>query len=155
MKRIFYLTMVLLSVAAFVACDDTPVEVVDPQLDVTAHNISGTWMLESWKGSSLADGSYVYIDFERRDCSYKLYQNLGSFSTQRLTGRFYIEVDEAIGGAVIRGNYDYDRGDWSHRYIVTSLTANKMTWVAKDNVEDESVYVRAEIPSKILDEAGE
>lgn len=97
MKRIFYLTMVLLSVAAFVACDDTPVEVVDPQLDVTVHNISGTWMLESWKGSPLADGSYVYIDFERRDCSYKLYQNLGSFSTQRLTGRFYIEVDEAIG----------------------------------------------------------
>ena len=29
--------------------------------------------------------------------------------------------------------YDYDSGDWAHRYIVKSLTATRMVWVAKDD----------------------
>ena len=62
-----------------------------------------------------------------------------------ITGSYYLEVDPAIG-AVIRGNYDHDSGDWAHRYIITDLTANRMVWTAKDNSEDVSVYVRAAIP---------
>lgn len=153
MKRFILLTISLLvATFGFVACDDEPVVPTDPQLEVTANNIAGEWKLAEWKGVALPDGSYVYIDFVRRDCSYKLYQNLGSFSTQLLTGDFYIEIDETIGGAVIRGNYDYDRGDWSHRYVVTSLTATKMTWVAKDDPEDVSIYERTEIPAEIRGE---
>ena len=68
-----------------------------------------------------------------------------------LTGGFYIETDPELG-AVIRGSYDYDRGDWAHRYVVTSLTANEMVWVAKDDAEDVSVYVRTEIPAEIKGE---
>ena len=30
--------------------------------------------------------------------------------------------------------------------VVTDLTANRMVWTAKDNSEDVSVYVRADIP---------
>ena len=33
----------------------------------------------------------------------------------------------------IRGTYDHDSGDWAHRYIVKSLTATRMVWVAKDD----------------------
>ena len=48
------------------------------------------------------------------------------------TGSFYIETDVELG-AIIRGNYDYDSGDWAHRYIVKNLTATSMIWIAKDD----------------------
>jgi hypothetical protein len=36
--------------------------------------------------------------------------------------------------------------------VVTSLTATKMTWVAKDDPEDVSIYERTEIPAEIKGE---
>ena len=152
MKRFILLTISLLVASlSFVACDDEPVVPTEPQLEVTANNIAGEWQLSSWKGAPLAEGSYVYIAFDRRERTYTLYQNLDSFSTRELTGAFYIETDPELG-AVIRGNYDYDRGDWAHRYVVTSLTANEMIWVAKDDAEDVSIYVRTEIPATVKGE---
>ena len=63
-----------------------------------------------------------------------MYQNLDSFNDvpHVVTGSYYIDTDVELG-AVIRGNYDHDSGDWAHRYIVRSLTASKMVWVAKDD----------------------
>ena len=63
-----------------------------------------------------------------------MYQNLDSFSNvpHVVTGSFYIETDPELG-AIIRGNYDHDSGDWAHRYIVKSLTSTEMIWVAKDD----------------------
>ena len=152
MKRFILLTISLLVAAmGLVACDDEPIVPTEPQLEVTANNIAGEWQLSSWKGAPLAEGSYVYIAFDRRERTFCIYQNLDSFSTRELTGAFYIETDPELG-AVIRGSYDYDRGDWAHRYIVTSLTANEMVWVAKDDAEDVSVYVRAEIPTDVKGE---
>ena len=152
MKRFILLTISLLVASlSFVACDDEPVVPTEPQLEVTANNIAGEWQLSSWKGAPLAEGSYVYLSFDRRERTFCIYQNLDSFSTRELTGAFYIETDPELG-AVIRGSYDYDRGDWAHRYVVTSLTANEMVWVAKDDAEDVSVYVRAEIPTDVKGE---
>jgi len=45
---------------------------------------------------------------------------------------YYLDIDPEIG-AIIRGNYDYDSGDWAHRYIITDLTQSLMTWTAKDD----------------------
>ena len=152
MKRFILLTISLLVASlSFVSCDDEPIVPTEPQLEVTANNIAGEWQLSSWKGAPLAEGSYVYIAFDRRERTFCIYQNLDSFSTRELTGAFYIETDPELG-AVIRGSYDYDRGDWAHRYIVTSLTANERLWVAKDDAEDVSVYVRAEIPTDVKGE---
>ncbi len=152
MKRIILLTISLLvATFGFVACDDEPEVVREPELEVTANNIAGEWKLAEWKGAPLAEGSYVYLSFDRRERTYVLYQNLDSFSTRTLTGSFYIETDPELG-AVIRGNYDYDRGDWAHRYAVISLTANKMVWASLDNVVDQSVYVRTSIPTEVKGE---
>lgn len=147
MKRFILLTISLFALG-FVACDDEPEVPAEPQLEVTANNIAGEWQLAEWKGAQLAEGSYVYLSFDRRERTFVIYQNLDSFSTRELTGSFYIEMDPEQG-AVIRGSYDYDRGDWAHRYLVKSLTANEMVWVAKDDAEDQSIYVRAEIPAEI------
>ena len=150
MKRFILLTISLFALG-FVACDNEPEVPVEPQLEVTANNIAGEWQLSSWKGAPLAEGSYVYLAFDRRERTFCIYQNLDSFSTRVLTGGFYIETDPELG-AIIRGSYDYDRGDWAHRYVVTSLTANEMVWVAKDDPEDISIYIRTEIPAEIKGE---
>ena len=106
----------------------------EPQLEVNPHSISGNWELVKWNESALAEGTYVYINFVRNDRTYTMYQNLDSFSNvpHVITGSYYIDTDVELG-AVIRGNYDHDSGDWAHRYVVKSLTASGMVWVAKDD----------------------
>ena len=152
MKKWFYSTcMMLLAVAACGCSSDK--EYVEPQLDVTPHNISGEWQLESWQqGQQMAEGSYVYLSIERKDALFTIYQKIDSFRARKITGRYAIEIDPELGG-VIRGMYDYDGGDWAHRYIITSLTADRMVWVAKDARTDVSVYVRADIPAEVVAEA--
>lgn len=132
---------------ALISCSDDE-EYVEPILDVTPNNIAGEWCLESWNDAPLAEGSYVYISFERADRTYTLYQNVDSAPARTLTGRYYITTDMELG-AVIRGDYDFGVGEWAHRYVVKDLTAKSMTWIAKDNPDDVSVYVRCEIPEQV------
>ena len=89
MKNLFKLSLLaLMSVALFVACSKDDNEYQEPQLDVTPNNIAGCWMLESYdNGQTLADGSYVYIDFVRADRSYTLYQNVDSALSRAITVR--------------------------------------------------------------------
>ena len=146
-KNWFYLTLMMLMLA-FVACSEEK-EYVEPQLEVTPHNIAGEWMLKSFgDGQSVAEGCYLYLELVRNDHTFTLYDNLDSFGTVVRTGRYVIETDPELG-AVIRGNYDFGGGDWNHRYVVRSLTAGEMVWVATDNPRDVSVYVRTEIPAEI------
>ena len=58
-KNWFYLTLMILMLA-FVACSEEK-EYVEPQLEVTPHNIAGEWMLKSFgDGQSVAEGCYLY-----------------------------------------------------------------------------------------------
>ncbi|MBR5850416.1 MAG: lipocalin family protein [Alistipes sp.] len=149
MKNWFYLTWMLMAVALCGCSKET--EKIEPQLEVTPHNISGTWQLESWhNGVQLAEGAYLYMELIRKDACFKSYDNIESAAPRYRTGQFNIEVDPELG-AIIRGMYDYSGGDWNHRYIVTSLTASEMIWVAKDDSTEVSVFVRAEIPSEVLE----
>ena len=79
-----------------------------------------------------------------------MWQNVDSFYARKLTGIYWIDIDEELG-AVIRGNYDHGAGDWSHRYIVTDLTANRMVWTAKGDESDVSVYVRCDLPEEFVE----
>ena len=145
MKRILNFLMLLASFAA-VSC-----ELVDDGgdqellLEVNANNISGQWQLILWNDASLNEGTYVYIDIVRNDRTYTMYQNIDSFKDvpHKITGSYYLEVDPAVG-AVIRGNYDHDSGDWAHRYIITDLTNSKMTWTAKDDPTFVQIWSRVE-----------
>lgn len=138
MNMVNKMMLMLLSAAAFLAvsCDVIITEPdPEPQLEVNANNISGKWELAQWNEEPLAEGTYVYIDIVRNDRTYTMYQNLDSFSNvpHVVTGSYYIETDPELG-AVIRGNYDHDGGDWGHRYVVKSLTADQMIWIAKDDL---------------------
>jgi hypothetical protein len=135
---------VLFASLILVSCGKEQPEVIE-YLDVNANNISGSWELVDWNGSALQEGTYVFINLVRNDRTYTMYQNIDSFGDipHVITGRYFIETDPAVG-AVIRGDYDHDSGDWAHRYIVKDLTATSMTWVAKDNPEYIQKFERVE-----------
>lgn len=145
MNRIKILMAALYAVAALlVSCTEKPDETVQ-YLDVNANNISGKWELVQWNDVPLAEGTYVYLDIVRNDRTYTMYQNLDSFTNvpHKVTGSYYIEYDPELG-AILRGNYDHDSGDWAHRYIVKDLTATEMYWIAKDDRTFIQKFVRVD-----------
>lgn len=145
------LTILLTLALLAISCRKEPAAMPEPLLDVNANNISGVWRLVQWNGNAPAEGTYVYIEFTRRDQLFTIYQNLDSAGGRKITGRYNIYTDDE-SGAVIRGLYDYGNGDWAHRYIISALTRVRMTWTAKDDPDDVSVYERCEeIPADILE----
>ena len=148
MKRFKNILASALAALSFfaVSCDRN--DMTEPQveyLDVNANNISGKWELVEWNGNVLTAGTYVFMEIVRNDRTFKIYQNLDSFSDvpHVVSGSYYIETDPELG-AIIRGVYDHDSGDWAHRYIIKDLTASEMTWVAKDDPDYIQKYVRVE-----------
>ena len=143
MNRIKILITAALT-ALMVSCTEKPVETVE-YLDVIAINLSGKWELVEWNGSPLTEGTYVYLNIVRNDRTYTMYQNLDSFTNvpHVVTGSYFIEYDPELG-AILRGNYDHDSGDWAHRYIVKDLTADQMYWVAKDDPTFIQKFIRVE-----------
>lgn len=134
LKKTFFPILAALALVS-VSCEKNEIpEPEETQLEVNANNISGKWKLVEWNEAELSEGTYVYLELVRNDRTYTMYQNLDSFANvpHVITGSYYIETDVELG-AVIRGNYDHDSGDWAHRYVVKSLTATTMIWVAKDN----------------------
>ena len=132
------------AVMSLISCTEKP-EVTVEYLEVNANNISGRWELVEWNGAPLTEGTYVYLDIVRNDRTYTMYQNLDSFTNvpHKVTGSYYIEYDPELG-AILRGNYDHDSGDWAHRYIVKDLTATEMYWIAKDDRTFIQKYVRVD-----------
>ena len=126
MKTMKNILTIFAAAVFMLSCTEKPVEIVE-YLDVNANNISGKWELAEWNGAALAEGTYVFIDIVRNDRTYTIYQNLDSFNDvpHVATGSYNIETDPELG-AIIRGNYDHDSGDWAHRYIIKDLTADQM-----------------------------
>ena len=148
MKRFKNILASALAALSFfaVSCDRN--DMTEPQveyLDVNANNISGKWELVEWNGNALTAGTYVFMEIVRNDRTFKIYQNLDSFSDvpHVVSGSYYIETDPELG-AIIRGLYDHDSGDCAHRYIIKDLTTSEMTWVAKDDLDYIQKYVRVE-----------
>ena len=118
---------------ASMSCEKEQHDIQPEPLEVNTNNISGKWELVEWNGAPMAEGTYVYMDIERGK-TYTMYQNLDSFSNipHVITGSYNLATDPELG-AIIRGSYDHDNGDWSHRYIIKDLYENEMFWVAKDD----------------------
>ena len=119
-------------------------------LDVTPNNISGVWRMDSYdNGVKLPEGCYYYIVFDRAERTFVTYDNLGSMEAYKNSGRYDIVTD---GAAVIRGIYDYGRGDWEHEYYVRNLTNDSMVWIATDDESVKQVYVRASLPEELAND---
>ena len=147
MNRLFRIALLALTLTLCGACEDKNEE--QPWLKPNANNIAGTWQLAEFGGETLAEGTYVYIEFIRKDALFEMYQNVDSFPLRKLTGRFGI-TEEETGEYMIRGMYDHSVGDWKHVYRITEFTAGRMVWTAQDDEEDVSVYVHCDgIPEEI------
>ena len=149
MNKITKILVLAFMAVASMACNkiDAPQDNGPEPLEVNTNNISGKWELVEWNGSPMAEGTYVYMDIERGK-TYTMYQNLDSFSNipHVITGSYNLATDPELG-AIIRGSYDHDNGDWSHRYIIKDLYENEMLWVAKDDPAFTQKFVRiASIP---------
>ena len=141
----------ILSMAVFaVVASCTKEKPVVVYLDVTPNSISGSWELVLLNDSELQEGTYLYVDFVRKERTFAIYQNFDSIDQQPhvLTGTFSIETD-VERGAIIRGIYDYDGGFWAHQYEVNDLTENSMEWVAVDDPSYVQKFVRTSIPESI------
>ena len=152
MKNIFDLMALFAFLCCFSACDDD--EAVIPTLAVTPANLNGTWELSEWNGQPLAEGTYCYVTFDRKEQTFEMYQKFDSMYARHITGSFSIEEDPYLG-SVISGVYDFGNGDWNNEYIVTDLLeTGSMVWTAKDNENDVNKYVRCEtVPEDIIAEA--
>ncbi len=145
MKKIVKFAMVVVALLAM-GCSE-PNEIGTLFLDVTPNNISGVWRMASYDGGQkLGEGTFYYIEFDRKDKTFVSYDNLGSMGVVENSGRYDIVID---GAAVIRGTYDFGRGDWEHSYYVRNLTQNSMCWVATDDETIMQVYERAELPEEL------
>lgn len=155
MKNIFRMMALYMLLFSFIACGDDDEETV-PTLEVNYASLHGTWKLAEWNGAPLADGTYCYITFVRRDRTFKIYQNFDSMYARSITGTFLIENDRELG-YVISGEYDYGRGEWNNKYIVTDLLeSGSMIWTVKDDPADVSRYERCdEIPQEVIEETKE
>ena len=135
MNKITKILVLAFMAVASMACNkiDDPQDNGPEPLEVNTNNISGKWELVEWNGAPMAEGTYVYMDIERGK-TYTMYQNLDSFSNipHVITGSYNLATDPELG-AIIRGSYDHDNGDWAHRYIIKDLYENEMFWVAKDD----------------------
>lgn len=150
MKKIFPLLLLTLT-TAFTACEK-PIEEI-PALEVNYINLDGTWLLAEWNDAPLADGTWLYIVLDRKEHTFKVYDNLNSMYPHLSTGVFEITNDWRVGD-IISGTYDYDNGAWNHDYIVTDLYQESMLWTAKDDATEVQKFVRvAEVPADIMDAA--
>lgn len=145
MKKIAKFAMVVVALMA-VGCSEPDYSGAS-YLDVTPNNISGVWSLKNYdNGQELGEGTYYYIEFDRKDKTFESYDNLGSMEVVKNSGRYDIVTD---GAAVIRGTYDFGRGDWEHNYYVRNLTRDSMMWVAVDDESIVQIYERAELPEEL------
>ena len=141
--------LIMIAASALTGCNNSE-PAAEPQLDVTPYNMAGCWSVSLWNGLELDQSSYVYLNLIRKERTFEMYDNLNSFSTHKTTGEYNIYTDDERG-AMIRGRYDYGNGDWNHRYMVKSLTATQMVWVAADDESIVTLYERVEsIPDEIV-----
>ncbi|MBE6197791.1 MAG: lipocalin family protein [Alistipes sp.] len=147
MKKILKFALVIVAAVAAAACSK-PDNNGLVFLDVTPNNIQGVWRMESYdNGVKLPEGSYYYIVFDRAERTFVTYDNLASMGVYKSSGRYDIVTD---GAAVIRGIYDFGRGDWEHSYFVRNLTSDTMVWVATDDESIVQVYERAALPEELV-----
>ena len=74
LKKLFTLLVIALFACGFAACSSDDEEPEEPSLEVTPANLHGTWELAEWNGEPLAEGTYCYIVFNRKDQTFEMYQ---------------------------------------------------------------------------------
>ena len=118
----------------------------EKSMAVTYATLDGSWQLTMWQGTPMAEDTYLYIEFDRREHRYTMWDNIDSMYATDTTGSFSISEEED-GSYTLTGTYDYGMGEWSYAYMVTlDEGGNRMVWRAR-GASEVMVFERvAEIP---------
>lgn len=121
---------VLAASAVMCSCEKDHTYEDDSDPEIALYQITGTWKLESWSYGQIPEGVYSYIVLDSKENTFEIYQNVDSPYSRHLTGNFSLVYKEDKGQNIISGWYDHDSGFWASDYIVTTVTADSMTWIS-------------------------
>lgn len=137
-----YAALLLLTALFAMSCEKPAPIPQEQPIAVTYTTIEGCWQLTHLQGSPLINDTLLYIEFNRSDRSYTMWDNLNSMYPVKSTGSFAISQEED-GSYTLSGSYDYGVGAWSNHYRVTlSNEANSMKWLSLGGANEVMDFVR-------------
>lgn len=134
--RLFFTTSVAMLAALALGCQTPDSEREPEQIKaVTYYTIDGVWRLEELNDKPLSEDTMLYIDFDRKEHRFEMWDNFDSMYMTKTTGMFAIEQDE-YERYILSGWYDYGVGDWASDYIVEmTILGDYMLWQSMSNNE--------------------
>lgn len=134
--RLFFTTSVAMLAALASGCQTPNSEREPEQIKaVTYYTIDGVWELTELNDKPLSEDTMLYIDFDRKEHRFEMWDNFDSMYMTKTTGMFAIEQDE-YERYILSGWYDYGVGDWASDYIVEmTILGDYMLWQSMSNNE--------------------
>ena len=147
MRLLNRLIATLIVVATIAGCEKPAPLPTQEKIAVTYAALDGCWQLSMWQGAPIAEDTYLYIEFDRKEHRYTMWNNIDSMYATDTTGTFAL-TEEEDGTYTLSGTYDYGVGDWSCDYRVELTNeGNDMRWVSLSGSHQVMNFVRvAEIP---------
>ena len=144
MRLLQRLVATLIVVATIAGCEKPAPLPTEEKIAVTYAALDGCWQLSMWQGAPMAENTYLYIEFDRREHRYTIWDNIDSMYATDTTGTFAI-TEEEDGTYTLSGTYDYGVGDWSSDYHVTlSNEGERMQWISRSGSFQAMDFVRIE-----------
>ena len=144
MRLLQRIVATLIVVATIAGCEKPAPLPTEEKIAVTYAALDGCWQLSMWQGAPMAEDTYLYIEFDRREHRYTIWDNIDSMYATDTTGTFAI-TEEEDGTYTLSGTYDYGVGDWSSDYRVTlSNEGERMQWISRSGSFQTMDFVRIE-----------
>ena len=143
MRLLQRIVATLIVVATIAGCEKPAPLPTEEKIAVTYAALDGCWQLSMWQGAPMAEDTYLYIEFDRREHRYTIWDNIDSMYATDTTGTFAITEED--GTYTLSGTYDYGVGDWSSDYRVTlSNEGERMQWISRSGSFQTMDFVRIE-----------
>ena len=123
----FTLLTTMVAIAALTSCGKEAPIPTEQEITVSYTTLGGSWELAYWNGAPLAESTNLYIDLDRTERRFEMWDNIGSMYYVCTTGVYAITPEED-GSYTLSGSYDNGVGDWSETYRVEMLSADRMQW---------------------------
>lgn len=123
-----FATLIFVATLTMAGCEKPAPIPTEKPIPVTYAALDGCWQLTMWQGASIAEDTYLYIEFDRATHTYAMWDNIDSMYAVENTGSFTITTEED-GRYTLSGYYDYGKGDWSSDYYIELFNqGNRMQW---------------------------
>ena len=142
-----FATLTIVATLFAAGCEKPAPLPTEEKIAVTYAALDGCWQMTMWQGAPIAEETYLYIEFNRKERRYTMWDNIDSMYATDTTGTFTI-TEEEDGTYTLSGTYDFGVGDWSSDYRVKLYDEGEsMKWISRSGSHQVMDFVRiAEIP---------